>query len=495
LIACAGAAPGEHAETEVPTVHLEGRAVPFSWNEARVTPGGLLAVERIGELRTIAVEDDGTARIEVAFTTQRSFLNGRELDAAVDAATLRFISAPEGGVAGAMSMLGRPVSGEALVAMLLPFAWPPLASWPAVTDADQTVGVSVGGADGAVNYRRFPSAPPGVSWVTLHTSMRFPVHDRREERVEVGGVVAFGGDLEVSARLALTLPNREGDGGTEVEMHMGDGVPLPDAVPGGLLTCVPAVRTLRTRFDSVPLPPFVLNRPVSEELMAEGSSVGVGPGLLLDLREESGVGRLRALFEGLDEPLPDRDTAALGVRLVARVRAVTEAMTLTARLTGLPAPADPADPEAHDPLYLLADASAPASRIIALAAVARQAGHEARLVVRRPTSEIGDGTSLRGSVWPLAERLAEGATDCPFIAEAVAELQTRDVVASPGWVRAVVAGGLGTCGCDAVMAEQLADVANQWADVNRQSWGWLELEGRTAPAGAPVAALIATPPP
>jgi len=489
LVACAGAAPGEHVESEAPTVHGEGQAVPFSWNEARVTAGGLLAVRRIGELRTIAVEDDGTARIEVVFSTQRSFLNGHELDAPTDAATLRFISAREGGVAGAMSMLGRPVSGEALVAMLLPFAWPPVASWPAVTDAEQTVGVSVGGADGAVNYRRLPSAPPGVRWVTLHTAMSFPVHDRREERVEIGGVVAFGGDLEVSARLAFALPNREGDGGTEVEMHMGDGVPLPEPVPGGLLTCVQAVRAQRTRFDSVPLPPFVLNRPVSEELMAEGSTVGVGPGLLLDLREESGAGRLRGLFEGLDEPLPSRDTAALGVRLEARVRAVAEAMALTAGLTGLPAPAEP---EASVPLYLLADASAPASRIIAIAAFARQAGHEARLVVRRPTSEIGDGTSLRGSVWPLAERLAERATDCPFIRDAVAELRTRDVVASPGWVRAVVAGGLGTCGCDAVMAEQLADVANQWADVNRQSWGWLDLQGLTAPAGAPVATLIPT---
>jgi len=482
LSACGPASRGADEPGHVSSIHREGHVAAFLWREASVLPGGVRVVTRTGVLRTVEVLPDGTARMGIVFTDHGIHTNGRAHDLGTDGAEIRYIAAPGGGVAGSMSILGEPIMGEPLVAALLPFARPPIAEWPEPTDEEQAVAVSIGGADGAVSYRRLPGAPQGVSWVLLDGEVRLASRsptrvDAPPPRAVVGVLLASAGGIESSARLALGVRGGAHIGRAEVEMIVGEGVTLPEAEHGSLLACADPVRDLRVRLDESPLPPFVLNRPLEDAMLVEAAQEGAGPGVLLDLRAGGGAVPLDALFDGLDADLPDRDLAALSVRVAEHARAVERAMTITAELTGL------AVPGGTDPIYLLLDAAAPAVRALALGEAVRRAVREPRLVVRRPDVGPREGGALR----PSAARLAARASECPFVAGAVAELATRDLVVSPGWVRAVVAGGVGTCGCDDVVAEPLAQEALYWSHVSMQSWGWVALGARELDAGASVA--------
>jgi hypothetical protein len=420
---------------------------------------------RSGSLRTLEVLEDGTARMSITFDSVEIEMNGMRVESTAEPAELRFMSGRGGGASGAMSVIGEARLDEPFVASVLPMAWPPVFEWPEPTDSGATVSITIRGDESPIEYRRWPSAPEGVTWIGLAGDLPVVRSPTSSARAHVSGLVARTHDLESRARLALGS-STDPLAGVEIEMTIGDGLTLPEPEPGGLLSCVDAVRTFRARLDGPPLPPFVLNRPIEDALLTDDGSEGVGPGLLLDLRRADGESGLDALFAELDPSLPSRDQAALVARMREQVTALERTTEIVTALTGVSRGAN-----GEAPIYLLLDADASARHARAIADALAEGGREARIVVRRPTTGPREGM-LRGSLWPIAERLVERAADCPFIARAVAELQTRDVVAAPGWVRAVVAGGIGTCGCNEIMADELAREVLRWSDVSLQSWGW-----------------------
>jgi hypothetical protein len=358
-----------------------------------------------------------------------------------------------------------------------------MADWPRAASEAQTVGISVAGVDSVVTYWRRPGAPEGVDWIAVSSEVRMPPQDATEvQRANVAALLARGGGVDASARVALGIVDGALRSSTEVEMVIGEGVPQPAREGRSLLGCVPEVRAQRSRLDAAPLPPFVLNRPIADALLTASAEEGVGEGVLLDLRTREDGAPLSALFVDLDADMPDRDVAALSVRVRDLIAEFDRATRITAELTGCPF-----NPGA--PIYLLFDPGVPAALALALADAIRRIEREPRVVVRRPATGPREGM-LRGSLWPIAERLVERATDCPFIASALAELVTDDVIPSPGWVRAVIAGGLATCNCEPVMADELAREALLWSDVTLQSWGYKTMEEREVPDGATVADLF-----
>jgi hypothetical protein len=411
------------------------------------------------------VLEDGAARMSVTFDSVEIEMNGMRVETEREPAELRFISSRGGGASGAMSVIGEAHLDEPFVASVLPVAWPPVFEWPPPSESGATISIAIRGDESPIEYRRWPGAPAGVTWIGLAGDLPVLRSPTNTARAHVSGLVARTHALESRARLALGSTD-DPLAGVEIEMTIGDGLTLPDPEPGGLLSCVDAVRTFRARLDAPPLPPFVLNRPIEDAMLAADASEGTGPGLLLDLRRLNGESRLDALFAELEPSLPSRDRAALVARLREQVTAIERTTEIVAALTGVSR-----EDHGQAPIYLLLDADAPARRAAAIADALAEGGRQARIVVRRPTTGPREGM-LRGSLWPIAERLVERATDCPFIARAVAELETRDVVAVPGWVRAVVAGGIGTCGCNEIMADELAREVLRWSDVSLQSWGW-----------------------
>ncbi len=478
---CGGAAkPSGHTDTaEGPAIHREGQEASFDWKEAAVTPGALRVVHRVGNLRTLEVLADGTARMSLTFSHVTGEVNGRPVVLSGEPAELRFMSGRSGGVSGAMSVIGEATMDEPFVASVLPLAWPPALAWPAATESGATVAVTIAGNESSMAYRRWPGAPEGLDWIGLSGEITVQRSPTGAARARVGALLATTESLDTRARVALGSAEEEG-AGVEIEMRIGQDVPLPEPEPGGLLACADDVRALRTRFDEVMLPPFVLNRPIEDAMLTGDSAEGVGPGLLLDLRPTDGRAGVEGLFEGLDPAMPPAARASLAARLRDAIDGIVQSMEVVAVLTGLPT-----ETLAGAPVYVLVPADTPARRVHAVAGALAEQGREARLVVRRPSSGPREGM-LRGSLWPIAERLVERATECPFVARAVAELPTRDVMPSPGWVRAVVAGGIGTCGCNHVMAEELAREVLRWSDVALQSWGYKAI-GDEAATDAPVA--------